>query len=202
MVSDVVSDEALIARARSGDGDALKALFDRYAALLRDRIRQWLSPALRRKVSASDILQEAYLVALRRVADFEHRGDGSFGRWLARIVELKMREVVRKYAGTDKRGAVAEVSRGARDPTANFAGGAPTPSQMAMASELRQRAAVAMEKLPPDYREIVRLVQEEGLTMAEAAARMGRSRNAVKHLYGRALSRFAKLLGVPYRRRT
>ncbi len=68
MVSDVVSDEALIARARSGDGDALKALFDRYAALLRDRIRQWLSPALRRKVSASDILQEAYLVAWRRVA--------------------------------------------------------------------------------------------------------------------------------------
>ena len=54
-----------------------------------------------------------------------------------------------------------------------------------------------MDKLPPDYREIIRLVQEEGLTMAEAAARMGRSRNAVKHLYGRALSQFAKLLGVP-----
>jgi RNA polymerase sigma factor (sigma-70 family) len=57
----------------------------------------------------------------------------------------------------------------------------------------------ALGALPPDYREILRLVREEGLTLREAAQRMNRSREAAKKLYGRALFRltevFEKLQG-------
>ena len=48
-----------------------------------------------------------------------------------------------------------------------------------------------MAALPADYREILRLCREEGLTLREAAERMGRSREAAKKLYGRALVRFS-----------
>lgn len=194
------SDEsALIARARAGDGDAMDALLRRHGELLRGRVRRHLSPLILRKVSAGDILQEAYLVAHRRIGEFEDRGEGSFGAWLMRIVDLKMREVVRRYAGTDKRGARGEVSRNARPSTAAIAGRQPTPSAVAMAAEMQERVRQALEKLPDDYREVIRLVQQEGLSMAEAAGRLGRSSGATKMLYGRALSKFAELLGVPGR---
>lgn len=187
----------LVAKARSGDADALHELFEHHRALLCGRIRRWLSPALRRKVSHGDILQEAYLVALERVARFEERSAGDFGGWLAQIVEFKTREVVRKYVGTAKRGAVAEVSRGGRTDTANFVGRTPSPSQMAIAAETREAARRALQRLPDDYRTVLRLLQEEHLDMDQAAARMGRSREATKKLYGRALSRFAELLHLP-----
>ena len=74
------SEHDLILRARQGDEDAFQALLRRHEELLRKRVQRWVSPRLRRKISASDILQEAYIVALRRFADFEDRGDGSFGR--------------------------------------------------------------------------------------------------------------------------
>ena len=49
------------------------------------------------------------------------------------------------------------------------------------------------EALPPDYRTILRLVKEEGLTMRAAGERMGRSREAAKKLYGRALLRLTEV---------
>ena len=65
-----------------------------------------------------------------------------------------------------------------------------------------QSSASAIDELPEDYREVFLLVQQEGLTMEEVSQRMGRSEAAVRQLYGRALSRFAKLLDLPYGRAT
>ena len=45
-----------------------------------------------------------------------------------------------------------------------------------------------------DDREILRLVQVEHLTLIEAADRMGRSYEATKKLYARALARLRALL--------
>ncbi|MHC4549260.1 MAG: sigma-70 family RNA polymerase sigma factor [Planctomycetota bacterium] len=194
-------EQALIERARAGNEEALRRLFERYRSLVCARVLERLSPGILRKVSVADVLQETYLVAFRRLAEFEDRGPGSFPAWLARIAELKAREVTRKYARTAKRADVAEVSRDARRDTAEFAGSMPTPSQLAIAAELEDAARAALEQLPEHYREVVRLLQEERLTMAEAAARLGRSREAVKKLYVRALSRVAELLDVPYGRR-
>ena len=44
--------------------------------------------------------------ALRRLASFEERGEGSFGAWLAQIVENRVRETVRHFAEADKRVAM------------------------------------------------------------------------------------------------
>ena len=44
-----------------------------------------------------------------------------------------------------------------------------------------------MDALPDDHRTIVRLALIDGLSLGEAAERMGRSREAAKKLYGRAM---------------
>ncbi|MHC4941351.1 MAG: sigma factor-like helix-turn-helix DNA-binding protein [Planctomycetota bacterium] len=61
---------------------------------------------------------------------------------------------------------------------------------MAAASELARVAAAAFRSLGEDDRQVLRLVREEGVTLAGAADRMGRSYEATKKLYARALARF------------
>jgi RNA polymerase sigma-70 factor (ECF subfamily) len=190
------SESELIRRAREGDGEAFRILCAGCESMLRNRIRRELSPALRPKLSESDILQEGYLVAVRRLDEFEDRGDGSFGRWLERIVQLRAKAAVRYYVGAAKRSIRREVSRRDGADTPDLAGGDPTPSQMAMADELLDRVVDALDGLPDDYRDVVRLLQIERVTLEEAAKRMERSVPALRKLYGRALDHLAEALGL------
>ena len=194
--ADDVTEMVLMRRAREGDEGALFALFDRHTPALRARVGRWMTAALLRKVSASDVMQEARLVALRRFDEFQGGGEGAFGRWLGKIVELQARAAAGKYARTAKRDLGREVTRGGRPDTRQFVGKEPSPSQAAMAKELKDDLRKALAELAPDYRQVVRLLQDEDVTFQEAGARMGRSPEAVRMLYGRALARLAKLLNL------
>jgi RNA polymerase sigma factor (sigma-70 family) len=186
------SEKTLVEQAQAGDAGAFERLFQRYTRMLESYVHRWLPAAVQRKVSIADILQETRIVAFDGAADFELRDETSVRNWLIKIVEFKVREKVRHFAGTAKRAAGREVSRGHRPETAQFVGPEPSPSQAAIASELAGLARRALHGLPPDYQEILRLVREEDLTLQEAGMRLGRSRDAAKKLYGRALSAFTE----------
>ncbi len=188
-----LADEALILRVREGDEEAFSTLFDRYAGALQVKIQQMLPRGIQRKVSVSDVLQEARIVAHKRLQEFESQGEATFRVWLFKIVQHKVRDAVRMYSGTVKRGAAQEISRDGRPDTADFTSKGPSPSEVAMGRELRQRILRLLDTLPEDYRQTLRLSRLEGLTLREVAERIGRSRDATKKLYGRALSRFAEL---------
>ena len=189
-------ESVLIERARAGDEDAFRELCDHYAENLRRRAARWLSRAVRRKISAADVLQEAFLAAHARIGEFEDRGNGAFGHWLARIVDFKARHEVRKYVGTQKRAAVPEVSTVGDLPKPEGVTREPTASQVFAAVELRTRVDDALATLPPDYQQVLLLLQKEHLTMAQAAERMERSPDAVRKLYQRALARLATALDL------
>jgi RNA polymerase sigma-70 factor (ECF subfamily) len=182
------SDDALMRRARGGDESAFGALVERHVGALRARIAEHLPGALSRKVSVADVLQETRIVAFDRLSAYDE-ARGSPGAWLLGIARNKALQAARRHGATAKRGAHREVSRGARVDTANFLGGEPTPSEVAVTRELAERIRLAMDELPEDYREVLHLAQEKGLALAEVAERMGRSREAIKKLYGRALCR-------------
>lgn len=187
------SDETLFRQWRDGNPDALRILLDRYADPLRNRVGRDLPPYLHRKISVADLLQETRMVVVERASQFENRGPGSFRNWIFGIARMKLREALRHYAGTAKRAVGREVSRGQRPDTAMHVGKRGTPSEHAIARESATRALEALALLPDDYREILRLVREEHLTLAEAGERMDRSREAAKKLFARATHRFTKL---------
>jgi RNA polymerase sigma-70 factor (ECF subfamily) len=186
------SEADLLERAREGNDSAFRILFERHAELLTARIQHRLPARLSRKLSVSDVLQETRIVAHERCLDFDP-GRGPFRNWLLGIVDMKVREASRRFDGTSKRAAGREISRGGRVDTENFMGRGPSPSEVAATAELRERARRAREQLPEDYAEILRLTFDEGLTLGEAGERMGRSREAAKKLYGRALCRFKEV---------
>lgn len=189
-----IDDHALIERFRGGDEAALRQLFDRHEPLVRRRIDAGIPADLKRKFSVEDVLQETWITAYRRFSDFESRGEGAFGAWIAQIAAFKLKEEIRRFRGTARRGSRREITRGARPDTMLIEGGSPSPSQQAMGRELELRLTAAITSLPEDYREALRLVQTQRLSLADAAERMGRSREAMKKLYSRAVGRLADLL--------
>lgn len=185
-------EEYLLARAREGDDTAFAAMCARHEGRLRRRVELRLSPGVKRRVAASDVLQLAHLEAHRKLGEFETRGEGSFGRWLSRIVDLKAKELVRHHAGTAKRNVQAEVTRAGRHTLSALHGAGASPSQAAMGAELRAAVDRAIGALPHRYREVLELRQIEGLSTAETAERLGQTRDAVKGAYSRALARLAQ----------
>jgi RNA polymerase sigma-70 factor (ECF subfamily) len=192
MVEDARDEEELIRRYREGDGEALEALFLRHRGILVRRIERWLPRHVRRRVSVSDVLQESRIAAFERRLDFEPRGEGAFRNWVLGIVEKKARKATERNVDVKKRAAEREVTRAHRPDTAQFLGQGPSPSEVAVGRELQALAERAMSELPDDYREVLRLSREERLPLTEVALQIGRSHEATKKLYGRALARFGK----------
>jgi RNA polymerase sigma-70 factor (ECF subfamily) len=188
-----LSDEELVRRARAGDGAAAAVLFDRHVPLLRARARSRLPAMLRPKVGASDVVQEAWLAAFLSLGEFEDRGDGSFGRWLRQILEHKiLDEVERGDAG--KRDPRREVPLPEGDEGAAPAADQTSPSVQIVAAEETAEVRAAVDELPSDWQTVIRLLHREGLTVAQAAERMGRSPAAVGKLHARAIGRLSAKL--------
>jgi len=192
-MNDSGNEARLIDRFQEGDPDAFRELFEPCEGALRRQLERMLPNKLQRRFSISDAIQEARIVALEKHAEFEPRGEGSFKRWVMGIAVMRARQALRTH-NADKRGMNREVTRNQRAETAQFAGRGPSPSEAAIASELMRHTREAMAALPADYQEIFRLTRTEHLSLKESSETMGRSYEAIKKLYGRALASFAKEL--------
>jgi len=193
--SPVSSDEDLVIRTRAGDTDALRLLLGRYERSALNRIRRRLPGSVLRKVDPEDVLQGAFLVAATRLSDFVPEGDNPFGRWFATIVAMKIKETLRQYIGTGKRSAAREVTRGARPDTAFVRGSQATPSLVAHGNERAEAARRALDRMDEGPREVLDVVQFQGVPLRDAAHRFGCSYEAMKKRYARALDSFREALG-------
>jgi RNA polymerase sigma-70 factor (ECF subfamily) len=187
------TDEDLVRRVRAGDEAAARLLFERHLPALRAKARARLPAALRGKVAESDVIQDAWLAAFLDVGKFEDRGDGSFEKWLQKILRHKLLDEVRRHAGVSKRDARREQRLDTDAPVADT--GQPSPSAEVVSIERSASLNAAIDDLPSDQATVLRWVHQEGLTLTEAGARMGRSADAARKLYGRALVRLGGRLG-------
>jgi RNA polymerase sigma-70 factor (ECF subfamily) len=149
--------------------------------------------AMRAKVGESDVLQEAWLAAFMSLGKFEDRGDGSFAAWLRRILDRKLVDEVRRHTDAAMRDARREerlaTDAGVAEPDQ------PSPSGEVAAAEQSARIRAVVDALPSDYAVVIRLIHQDGLTLVEAGERMGRSADAVRKLYGRAMECLAERAG-------
>jgi len=79
-----------VMRAQSGDPDAFARLFERYNARLLYYVRRLVGPS----TDAEDVLQEVWLVVVRKVNSLEN--PGSFRTWIYRIAHNKSMSRLRK----------------------------------------------------------------------------------------------------------
>jgi RNA polymerase sigma-70 factor (ECF subfamily) len=192
------ADEALIARVRQGDRDALVAFIELRRLPLLAFIHKSLSDALRSKVEAADILQEASLSALDGFDELDLSERDPFG-WLCQHCERRIIDAHRKYIASQKRAGDREVALDRRDPQQPafidvLVASMTTPSKAFSRDQRAFRLAESLEQLSEESRTALRLRYVEGLSTKEIAERLDKSDVAVRVLLSRSLDRLQNIL--------
>jgi RNA polymerase sigma-70 factor (ECF subfamily) len=159
------------------------------------------------RVSPSDVLQETYVDAMKRVPHFFANPDMPFFIWLRWIAGQRLVEVHRQHLGAQMRDAGLEVSLQRRYPAAasstclaaQLVGSLSSPSRAAIRGETLQQLEAALERLDPIDREILALRYFDGLSFAQIGAILGLKENTANARALRAAVKFRRLIPAPFR---
>lgn len=190
------ADEELVRRVRTGDVAAGRELFRRHEARLTELAQRRVRGGLRRKVGASDVVQETWLCAICDLDGFVDRGAGSFRAWLDRILDCRAADQVKRHVVAAKRSVRREQS-GTSGAVGEAASPVATPSAAASDREEREVYTRALAGMDADDRRVLELARVLGQDFGAVGAAMGRSPEAARKQYARAVVR----LGARVRRR-
>src|SRR5262245_40681289 len=100
----------LLSRAATGDVRALAEVLERNRERLKHMVRLRLDPRLRGRLDPSDVIQEAYLDAARRLPEYVTDPAVSFFLWLRKLTAQRLIDLHRRHLGAKMRDASLEVS--------------------------------------------------------------------------------------------
>src|SRR3954452_2088234 len=194
--------DALLQRAIAGEALAWGALLVEHEGRLERMVAFRLDPRVRRRVDASDVVQEAFLAAARQREDFFRNPAVPIFLWLRGIVGNKLLEIHRHHLGMQKRDAARDVALEPYPPTDatsaalldQLTGHATGPGTAAARSETRLRLRQVLDNMDATDREVLALRHFEQLTNGEAAAVLGIQERAAAKRYVRALKRLKDIL--------
>jgi len=185
------AEEDLVAALRRGD----EAAFTRLVEAEGGRLLALARRLLRDEEEARDVVQDAFLAAVRQLPGF--RGESRLASWLHRIVihlaaTRLRRRGIRGETGLDdllpsfeSDGHVQE-GRGTTAPA--------SPPTEVEGAELRARVRAAIDLLPETHRSVLLLRDIEGLETAETAEALGLAPGAVRTRLHRARQALRELL--------
>ena len=199
-------EEARALRAAGGDRErALASLFEAHRERLARMLELRMDPALRARVGASDVLQEAWLDVRSRLDDWLRDPSMPFYLWVRFLAAQRLLKARRFHLGAQKR----DVRRHAADLPAEgleatsaglveqLAASGVSPSGVAAGAELRRELHAALESMEPADREVLALRHFEELSNVDAAAALGIRPDAASKRYLRALERLRRVLVPP-----
>jgi RNA polymerase sigma-70 factor (ECF subfamily) len=163
-------------RARGGDVEAFRQLFDRY----HDRLYRYALIRLDSPEEASDAVQDVFLSIWRGLPSFTYHHEGSFPAWLFRIAGGRITDRLR-HRGRHPSVPLDSVP----ERSVEFEG------------HVVSRGSIleALGQLPARQREAVVLRFLIGLPVREVALSMGKSERAVTSLQTRGLKALRRYIG-------
>ncbi len=177
-------------------------------------ISSWMGPKLRQHCSPEDLWQETLFYAWRDGSQHQWRGLAAYRRWILGIARNRVREAVTQLKALKRGGGKlpkslsflqegAEEGVRASDPLPPLS---ETPSRILSLRERRLSMEKALQRLPKEYEEALRLRLFEQLELKEVAKGLGVSLATAKkrvylgaELYREALSEV--LSQIPKERR-
>jgi RNA polymerase sigma-70 factor (ECF subfamily) len=191
---------ALLARAAGGDVAAWGLLLGRHQNRLTAVASFRLDRRLRGRIDPADVIQEAFIAATNRRAEFFGQSAQPLFLWLRWMVGNTLLELHRHHLNVHMRDARREISDGAGlDSTRNalvaeLTAGVTGPGTAAGHEEVKARLTEALDQMDPTDREVLALRHYEQLTSAEAAHVLGIQERAAAKRYLRALERLRDML--------
>ncbi len=173
----------LLRDARSGSQQAIATLLERHRAYLWALATEEIAGESHLTYTVADLVQSAQLEAFRDLLAFRGSSEGEFRSWLRHILrnnilDLRLareRQVPRAIGPSRVETVAADADR--------------SPSSQVSAGELGDKLRAAIGTLPPDERTVIELHYFQGKPYAEIGELMGRSPEAVRKLWSRALVR-------------
>ena len=186
-------------RMRSGDMTALADVFGHYRPQLRRMVDLRMAGPLSSRVDPSDVLQETYMDATRKIDGYVHDPRVSLYVWLRGLTLDRLAKVQRLHLGTQSRALGREL----RLPEASsvalgrhlFAIGT-APSRNLERDELCRQVTQALQQLTDRDREVLVMRHFEGMTNSEVAEALGIGASAATMRHGRALKRLKDILSA------
>lgn len=175
----LLADEALAGRAAARDPAAWGLVFERHYAAVFSFVRYRLHDATIAEDLASQVFETAFTIADR----FDWQGV-PIQAWLIGIARNIVRDHVKKAV---RRGPSIELDETYAPPAADEIG----------ASDLRTDLIEAMQHLTEDQQTVLQYRFLLDQSVAETAAAMGRSEDAVKNLQRRALAAMGRAMEAP-----
>lgn len=181
------SDDALIARAKTGDFEAFEELVGRY----QDKVYRLAFRFVRNETEAKEIVQDTLLSVWRKLDGF--KGDSAFGSWLFRVTAnaalMRLRSQ-RRHAEV----STEELPPGFLDTPQSSYGQilshgenwARRPDEELQSEELREKLQAAVDDLPEIYRTVFLVRDVDGLSTEETAEALQLSVPTVKTRLHRA----------------
>ncbi|MBI4168725.1 MAG: sigma-70 family RNA polymerase sigma factor [Acidobacteria bacterium] len=174
-------EQRLIARARTGDGEAIEALVRHF----QDRVFSLVLRLTRNWQDAEDLTQETFVRAFQGLPAF--RGEAAFFTWLYRITVNLVRDRVRADGVQPGAEPADGPESDPRDP-------APSPEQAVAGRQEVRRLEVALGSLGPHLREAFLLRHVEGLSYEAMAEILGAPPATLKMRVHRACKTLRGLL--------
>jgi RNA polymerase sigma-70 factor, ECF subfamily len=170
---------SIITRAREGNPQAIRELYDAYA----DPVRRYCYARLSDAEAAQDCVQEVFVCIWKGIKNFEYRGDLSFTAWMYTIANNVIVSYVRKRNRSQQVPLTPEL---------NLTDAKTFDTARSVCDRLALQQAV--EQLTTEQQQVIILKFFVGLSNAEIAGIVGRTEGAIKALQHRAINRLHQLL--------
>lgn len=187
----------LLEQARAGDAEAIERLFQNHRAYLHGVVAARLASCLRARVDASDIVQEAEVVAARRMSDYLQRQPVAFRLWLRQIAQDQLLMAYRRHIGAERRTVTREIplpERSSLELARQLVDKGPSPSQQAVRAEQIRSVQQALGRLSTNDQEVLMMRNHEQLSFDEIGYVLRIEPAAARKRYGRALVRLGKIV--------
>ncbi|MCX6069645.1 MAG: RNA polymerase sigma factor [Chloroflexi bacterium] len=181
-MTSTLDEDELIARARQGDREAFADLYQRYLPMIYAYVRARVYD----NHDAEDLTEQVFLRAFQTLSRYRGRG-WPYSAFLYRVARNLLVDHIRRFRPE----LPAEAAEVQPDPALSA-------DEALIQREEHRRLQQALDRLPADYQEVIRLRLLLSLPTATAAVWLGRSEGAVRVLLYRAVQALRRELGVEH----
>jgi RNA polymerase sigma-70 factor (ECF subfamily) len=183
------TDLQLVQRLRAGDGDALAALYDRYAATVTGLARSILRDTRLAEEAAHDV----FLSIWQNPQGYD-ASRGPFAGWLFRVARNRAIDLFRRRREQPFGATPVNEQGESFDPTAFLMDTDPDPADQAVSTLQREAVRAGLRQLTDDHRRLLELAYFGGMTQSEIATHLGRPLGTVKTQIRSAMKRLSSVL--------
>ncbi len=179
------TDPEIVARASAGEEEAFRMLVELHSRSV-FRLAYRLTG---NESDAEEAVQETFLRVFRRLSTFQQ--SARFETWLYRVASNASMDVIRRRQRHHTRQTPLETEQGAPRP---LEAPTPAPDRVAVAGQIGDRVAAALDCLTPGERAAFTLRHLQGFSINEIGEALGLRSNAVKNAIFRAVTKMRREL--------